>query len=335
MTTDHFQIQRILFPTDFSEFSAQALRHALALTLKFKARLKIVHVIPQVMQPGESLYATSPWVLTPGMRQEVEEEMKKFLAPVREARIDHEIEISEGDPWREIVVAAEEMPADLVVMGTHGRSGVERLVLGSVAEKLIRRLPCPVLTVSHEEGRTWESPGLIKKILCATDFSPTSTEALHFALALASRHEAALTLLHVIETVPELGDPAFPPIPALAALRQEHEREALKNVERSLAQAGSGSVKTETRILLGRAYKEILRIAVEDRTDLIVMGAQGHGPIEHLLSGSNAQHVIRRATCPVLTVRAVRHKERSLDGHAGGLALASVGQRRSGKENPS
>ncbi len=323
MAASSVRIERILFPTDFSPFSARALRHALALTRQFHARLKVLHVIPHVFPAGDSLYSAAPWLLTPEVRHQAEEEMRRFLAPAREARIDHEVEVSEGDSWREIVAAAEEMPADLVVIGTHGRGGIEHLFLGSVAEKLIRRLPCPVLTVCHEEGRTWETPGLLSRILCATDFSPTSSEALDFALALALKQGAEVTLLHVVESVPEFGDPRFPVLPELDRLRQEHEQMSNERLQKLIDGAKGGGGKVEARVAVGRAYKEILRIAALERADLIVVGAQGHGPIEHLLSGSNAQHVIRRATCPVLTVRPLKTAVLSGDAQPRGLALAS------------
>ncbi|MBK5256419.1 MAG: universal stress protein [Vicinamibacteria bacterium] len=322
MTPNPVQIERILFPTDFSPFSSQALRHALALTRKFDARLKVLHVIPQMIQPGDSIYAAAPWLLTPEARQRTEDEMRLFLVPVREARIDHEIEISEGDPWREILASAEQTPADLVVMGTHGRSGLERLFLGSVAEKLIRRLPCSVLTLSHEEGRTWETPGLVTRILCATDFSATSSEALHFALTLAEKNDAEVTLLHVIENVPESEDPRFPANPALSMLREESERLALERLQEAIREADGKTGRVVTRVAVGRAYQEILKLAALEQADLIVVGAQGHGPIEHLLSGSNAQHVIRRATCPVLTARPLQFREDSQKARPGSLALA-------------
>jgi nucleotide-binding universal stress UspA family protein len=175
-----------------------------------------------------------------------------------------------------------------------------------VAEKLVRRLPCPVLTVCHEEGRTWETPGLITRILCATDFSESSLHALEFTLAMAASTQAEVTLLHAVEFVPDLGDAVYRvALPEVQPLRLELQREAAKQLDETLARVRGEdrSVHVTPRVVVGRAYKEILWAATEERADLIVIGAQGHGPIEHMISGSNAQHVIRRATCPVLTVR--------------------------------
>jgi nucleotide-binding universal stress UspA family protein len=316
------QFQRILCPTDFSHFSAQALRHAVALARQFGSRLKVVHVIPQLFPGGESLYASAPWLTTPEIRQRVDQEMKVFLEPLRVARINHEIEIREGDPWREIVAAADEMSADLAVLGTHGRGGLDRLFLGSVAEKLVRRLPCPVFSVSHEEGLTWSAPGLITRIVCATDFSPISLEAFHMALDLARKFRADLTLLHVVENLPDIGDPTYVPILNIGPLRDDLDQGATTRMKALIAEAGDLAAKIEPKVAFGRAYKEVLRCAVEERADLLVIGAQGHGIFEHMFFGSNAQHVIRGATCPVLTVRPQVARLKAMVASATGLTLA-------------
>lgn len=322
MTTPLTPVERILFPTDFSSFSGHALRHALALARRFKARLKVVHVIPQVLPSGDSDYFAAPWIVTPETRQQVDEAMRRFLGPAREARIDYQTEVCEGDPWREIVALAEAMPADLVVMGTHGRGGLEHLFLGSVAEKLIRRLPCPVLTVCHEEGRTWEAPGLVTRIVCATDFSETSADALVMALGFAVEEKAQVTLLHVVESMPDFTNPMYLGLPDLGPLRQDLEEAARERLQKMAASAERPGVMIDHRVVFGRAYREILRVAAEERADLLVIGAQGHGVIEHMLSGSNAQHVIRGATCPVLTVRPLRVRRRA-EPKTTGLTLAA------------
>ena len=322
MATPTARMDRILCPTDFSVFSGQALRHALALARAFRSRLRVVHVIANIVPGAESVYGGAPWLLTAEDRQRVDEEMRAFVEPLREARLDHEIEIREGEPWREIAASAREMEADVVVLGTHGRGGLDHLFLGSVAEKLIRKLSCLVLTVSHEEARTWAAPGLISRIVCATDFSGMSAEALKVAQALAERHQAAITLLHVVENMPELSA-AHRALVDVDVLQQALERGALERLGKAIAAIGAPDLKIEPRAMVGCVYKEILRTAAEERADLIVIGAQGHGFLEHLFSGSNAQHVIRRATCPVLTVRPVATEPKAHDPRLVGLAVAA------------
>jgi len=315
-------MDRILCPTDFSVFSSQALRHAMALARTFHSRLLVVHVIANIVPGVESVYGGAPWLLSAEDRRRVDEEMRALLAPLREARLDHEIEVREGEPWREIAACAREMEADLVVLGTHGRGGLDHLFLGSVAEKLIRKLPCPVLTVSHEGAHTWAAPGLINRIVCATDFSGMSAEALRLAEAIAEKHKAAITLLHVVENMPEVSA-AHRALVDIDVLRQALERGALERLRTVIGDIGATEVRVEPRAIAGCAYKEILRIAAEERADLIVIGAQGHGFLEHLLSGSNAQHVIRRATCPVLTVRPLSVEPKAHDPSLVGLAVAA------------
>ena len=308
MTTTTALFERILLPTDFSGFSSQALRHALALVRKFNARLKVVHVIQGFYPVGDAMLAAAPPVQG---RKMAESDTHAFMAGARDAGIDYDLEIREGNPWREIQAAAAEMPADLVVMGTHGRGGPERFLLGSVAEKLSHRLPCPVMTVGHEEGRAWEAPGLIGRILCATDFSENSERAFRSSLGLAASFGARVTLLHAIEQMPDLGAARYRPVvPDVAPLLKEIERASSERLGKAVdALKGEfADVEVTARLGAGRAYKEIVRTADEERADLIVIGAQGHGLLEHFLSGSNAQQVIRRATCAVLTVRPQKAK---------------------------
>ena len=316
MTASRFE--RILCATDFSPFSGQALRHALALARRFEARLKLVYVIPHVYPGAESMYGAAPWLMTPEVRTRAEEDLKAFALPLREARWNHELEVREGDPWREVADAAVEMQADLVVMGTHGRSGFDRYLLGSVAEKLVRRLPCSVLTVSHEEGHTWSAPGLLKKLLCATDFSPAAEEAGRTAAAIAAHENARLPLVHVVEDAVEFGDPTYLSVGDVGPARQEVERAAEGRLS-AAAEVLSATADVETRLAFGRPHREIVRMAAEEAFDLIVIGAQGHGFLEHMLAGSTAPPVIRGATCPVLTVRP--KKARAASGERG-LALS-------------
>jgi nucleotide-binding universal stress UspA family protein len=218
------------------------------------------------------------------------------------------------------------MEADLVVLGTHGRAGLEHLFLGSVAEKLIRRLPCSVVTVSHEEARTWAAPGLITRIVCATDFSEMSKEALRFGLALAEKHHASMTLLHVVENLPDPKGALTRASVDIDGLRRALEQGAIDRLVKTIEQTGETGVRIQPRAMLGSAHKEILRIAAEERADLIVIGAQGHGLFEHMLSGSNAQHVIRHATCPVLTVRPPGAKAAPHDSRLAALRAVSSGE---------
>ena len=303
-------VRRILCPTDFSIFSARALRHAIALAQRFDARLHVVHVLPPLYPTsGASFYFPAPILAGPELRQGVEDEMRRFVAPADEARVPLETQVRDGQPWREIEAVAGELPADLVVMGTHGTGGFERFLLGSVTEKVLRRLPCPVLTVCHEEGQTWESPGLVRRILCATDLAESSPRTIAYARALALKYDAPVSLLHVVEMATD--SPFAPMLGHMehARLQAELMRLAREKLAQAVAEgAAAPDPVVEARVSVGRASEEILKIATEQRADLIVMGTQGSGPLGRMLFGSTAHQVVRHATCPVLTVRPAPQK---------------------------
>jgi nucleotide-binding universal stress UspA family protein len=302
--TERIQIERILCPTDFSEFSVRALRHATALARRFGARLTVLHVIPQwVPYTHAPAYFPGPMLANPALCRHVEQDVREFAAPAIEAGVPVETMLREAEPWREIQAVAEELPADLVVMGTHGRGGFEQLLLGAVAEKVLRRAPCPVLTVCHEEGRTWEAPGLIRRILCATDLSEASGPTIRYALSLAEEYEAAVTFLHVLEGVPGGDDPAYKELPETASLLRQIESVAREQLRTAIPADARNWCDVSERIVPGRAHQEVLRVAVEESADLIVMGARLHGLFARTILGSTSHRVVREASCPVLTVR--------------------------------
>lgn len=306
---DRIQIDRILCPTDFSLFSSRALRHAVALAERFEARLTLLHVIPQwIPYAGGAAPFPAPPLVGPEINRHIEKDLRAFAGPAEEAGIAVELLVREGDPWREIVAVAEEQPADLVVMGTHGRSGFEQLLLGAVAEKVLHRAPCPVLTVCHEEGRTWEAPGLIRRIVCAIDLSDGSAPILHYALSLAKEYQSALTVLHVLENLPAIDHPAYRELPESAALARQVESVAREQLHRAVPPDAGAWCELSERIGQGRPHRELLRIAAEENADLIVIGAGRHGLLAGAVLGSTSHEVVRRATCPVLTVRPVGHR---------------------------
>ena len=236
MTRSPIEIDRILCPTDFSVFSSRALRHAIAMAQRFEARLTVLHVIPPVLSyGGVPPYSPALAVVSPPLREQIEGELRAFVEPALAARVPTQIDIREGDPWREIERVAGELPADLVVMGTHGRKGLSHLVLGSVTEKVMHRVPCPVLAVGAGQTEPPEAPPY-RRILCPTKLMPASQLAVDFALALAAQSDAAVELLHVIESMPSGADGAdpFEGAPEFAALRERMVAEADAELRRSI-----------------------------------------------------------------------------------------------------
>ena len=206
-----------------------------------------------------------------------------------------------------IVNDAVSRKADLIVMGTHGRRGFKRLLLGSVTETVLRESPCPVLTVPPAAPATSAQAVTFKRILCPTDFSASALLAFGFALDLARQADGVVTLLHVVEWLAEeVRTSPILDVPELANIDQQR-RELGGNAEVRLRGLVATEPQTwsqiETLVGFGRNYREILRVAQAKATDLIVMGAQGRGGVELAFFGSTTQQVVRGAACPVLTVR--------------------------------
>jgi len=302
MTLESLKVARVLCPTDFSVFSAHAFRHALALAHQFRARVKVVHVIPVSASVGGPEFFAMGLPSSAEQQQHAAVEMRRFVEPAMGSGVEVTTEIREGQPWREILAAAHDLPADLVALGTHGRSGFERFLLGSVTERLLALLPCPALTVCHEERRTWESPGVVKRILVATDFSPAAMGAVALALPLAEKARSEVTLLHVIDTLPDASEHVHYAVPELAPLRRALEEQAAPRLQAAAPDILRNGSKVQKRLATGRAPDVVLKIAAEMRADLIVLGTRGHGVLGRLLFGSTSDRVVREATCPVVTV---------------------------------
>lgn len=297
------EIRKILCPTDFSDFSERALEHALVLAKWYGGEVSVLHVIPKVLMPPEAYpYLSEPLVPDPKARERALEELGRFVHRARDMGVATEVRLEEGEAVDEILTLAERLPADLVVMGTHGRRGFERLVLGSVAEKVLRKAACPVMTVAMaREGETTSEQGLFKRILCPIDFSTSSTRALEYALSLAKEADAHLTLIHVLEAALEdAGDmAAF----AVSEYRDFLKRNALERLQQAVPEEAREWCEPECLVASGRSHRQILKVAKEQNTDLIVMGVQGRNAVDLALFGSTTHHVVREANCPVLTIR--------------------------------
>ena len=184
-----------------------------------------------------------------------------------------------GQPAPQILDLATSLPADVIVMGTHGASGFEHLVLGSVTEKVLRKARCPVLTVPPRAHATSALP--FKQLLCAMDFSGSSLAALELASSFAEESGSALTLLHVIEWPwEEPPAPVLQELPpeqatALAEFRRNLTKSATERLERLVPEGVRERCRIMSRVAHGKAYVETLRVAAEDHTDLIVMGVHG------------------------------------------------------------
>lgn len=301
MPSTRVNIENVLCPTDYSEFSARALERAVRLAQWFEARLTALHVIPStspaVMLAGAAGggYVAVPENLLREVRESAEEELRRFVRPHLGAGIAIDTVVVEGEPGREIERVAGDLPADLVVMGTHGRSGWAHLWLGSTTETVMRRTPCPVLAVGRENPGTLG--GLFHRILCAVDLTPASQGTVDLALSFAQENLARVTLLHVAE-----GRAAANGVDA-----------ALEQLRRSGRPARPFCDVTE-RVETGSAAREIVRVAKETRADLVVVGAHSAFGLVPFFLGSTAAEVVRHAPCPVLVSREMKDAEAPREG---------------------
>jgi len=299
------EIRRILCPIDFSDHSRRALDNAIAIARWYEARVTVLHVFSPApvpaMAPGEVVF--EPIILTAVDRDQLLADTKAFADRDDASGVAIEAVVREGTTAGEILDQATSMKADLLVIGTHGRSGFERLLLGSVAEKVLRRASCPVMTVPKRLPEAVQV--LYKRILCPVDFSDSSLRALAYAVSLAQEADGQLVVLHVVAHEFELT--AGMDYDAGMTVRNflETREQALQQRLQEIVAGAPDFSRMESLTTHGKPWREVLRVAAERGSDLIAMGVQGRGVADLLLFGSTTQHVVREASCPVLTLRQV------------------------------
>jgi nucleotide-binding universal stress UspA family protein len=291
------EIRRILCPSDFSGASRRALQQAARLAQRHGSTLVVLHVIASTLPAGSRFSPlTNPALLYPGIRERTRAALRRFVERAGEFALPVEVEVCEGAPAEEILKRAAALPADLLVIGSHGRGRAEKWVLGSVTERVLRRAPGAVMTVPPR-GPLSAGASRLGTILWATDFSPSATAALQHAVSLAYPDRARLLLVHVVPSA-ESGPPGV--TREGAAALGEGPLDALR---RAVSDDVRGRCTVEELVAVGKAHREILRLARENRADLIVMGAQGADALGQMIFGSTVHRVVRMAPCPVLSVR--------------------------------
>jgi nucleotide-binding universal stress UspA family protein len=301
-------IRRILCPVDFSEHSRRALDHALAIAKWYDSAVTVLHVSPLMPVAAYApMSGMPPYVgLTADARHALMRSLEEFAAG-GQASVPVEFEIAEGHAAAVILARAGEISADLLVLGTHGRSGFERWVLGSVTEKVLRKALCPVLTVPTRVTHAAAEPVVLRHIVCAVDFSECSMHALDYAISLAEEAHASLTVVHVIELPPDIPREVHETVMLGPRDRREYialaEEEGRARLTDAVPDRVRALLTVDTALGAGTPYREILRVAAEHSADLIAVGVHGRGAIDRMLFGSTTQHLVRQAACPVLTIR--------------------------------
>jgi len=293
------KIRNILVATDFSPIARNAFDTALRIARAAGARITLAHVVPSqvVIHAGLPVGIRSEVVrLSKALLEKDRRRLEKLVAAARRGRVRASGAMHEGDPPEELLRIVEETKPDVIVIGTHGRGGAAHLLLGSVAEKVVRLAGCPVLVVKRKAPHRGS-------VLAALDASPMATAVASAAAAIAKRLRVRLQVVHAIpgtETMPEsfmagLGTRAWREISEIG------RRRAAEEVGRVLAKA-----KLATRdvwIREGRPQDVIVDAARKARPGLVVVGTHGRRGLARVFLGSVAEAVVRHAAAPVLVVR--------------------------------
>ena len=297
---------KIACTTDMSDFSNGTLAYGSELARVFDAKLYACHVISLPSMATYYGYTgdEGSGKATSQIRDQVTDTFDRMM---KGSSVDWEPLITIGHISDEIARLTREKDLDLVITATHGRSGLKRLLLGSVTERLMRILPCPLLVVGGPEDKiTRPARGQLKfsRILVGCDFSPDSEAAFQYGLSLAQEFQAELHLVHVIE--PPVYVDLDMPGTAIDTEHMETLRDRL-NQKLSLLVPMEARHWCEPRISLleGLPYEVLAHYAERNEIDLVVLGARGYSLVEKLFIGSTTDRVVRRTLCPVLSVRRI------------------------------
>jgi nucleotide-binding universal stress UspA family protein len=292
------EIKLIVCPIDFSEFSIRAYDYALSLAEHYRAKLVAQHIVELWRYPyaeyvaAQGNYAEFCRALSEGGKEKLREFVKKHTRD----QIQPELAVHEGTAPDSILSFAQERKADLIVMGTHGRRGYDRMVLGSVTDRVMRTAPCPVVAICkppHEStvaGEERHRVHHLNRILFCTDFSENSERALNYAISAAAEYNSELTLLHVLEGTPT------------SSKMEEAIATTTQQLDKLIPEERRKTLKIKTTVRIGKPYPEIIQLALEAQIDLVVMGVHGRGALDLAVFGSTTNRVVQLGPCPVLAV---------------------------------
>jgi nucleotide-binding universal stress UspA family protein len=286
-------IKKILVPVDFSEPSKQAVNYGLSLALQYNARLVLTHIVPSNVGMVYT-FPTESFTFEKEQSAFAKDMLPDLVPPEYRERVNLETIVKIGSVQDELLGIVRNDKVDLVVMGTHGRNAFERFLLGSLTERMLRKVSVPILTVSHLNPASElhaAGPVPLRNVLYATDLADSAEVGLKFSLELARGAGARLTVLHVLKATEMIYW-------ELEILRED----TLKRLQLSIPERWCEGVTVNPLLTEGDAYREILRVADEERTDLIVLNLQGKSLVERALLGSTAERVIRSAHVPVLSI---------------------------------
>jgi nucleotide-binding universal stress UspA family protein len=293
------KIKLILCPIDFSEFSISAYQHALSVAEHYQAKLVAQHVVELWRHPAAGFVASAELYeeYSQALRESGKKQLQEFVENHTHDEIQPELVVQEGVAADSILSFAQLQKADVIVMGTHGRRGFDRLMLGSVTDRVMRTAPCPVLAASKPPhgsvaaGRERGHVHHLSRILFCADFSENSERALKYAISATAEYDAELTLLHVLEGAPSL------------AKTEEAMAVAAERLDKLIPPEGRKTLKIKTAVRIGKTYAQIIQLAEEAQIDLVTMGVRGRGALDVAVFGSTTYRVMQLGSCPVLVVR--------------------------------
>lgn len=302
---------RLLVPLDFSLCSEGALAYALDAAVRFGAELHVVHVAPGQggVTPARPLPDPGETDLMQRLKAVAEHQLA-FLDDEEQHRVSLVYHVVHDEAVAQTITAyARDLEVSLVVMGTHGRQGMKRLLLGSVAERVLRLAGCDVLTIRTRKGAPYEGVQ-IRRIVAPVDFTEASLAALRRARELAFRYGATLDVLHVVEPLPFLGlHIGMLTAEDLVPNFMERVRTGLR---RFVDQAEGPDVPVASHLLEGHADLRILEFASQQEADLIVMASHGRTGVERFFLGSVTERVVHGTECPVYVIHASDTQQRGL-----------------------
>lgn len=290
-TVSRIALQNVLFATDFSPFSDAALPYAVSIARQYGGKVFATHVVPT---GSYNLVPPDTWPMA--VENEGERDSYRIdHLEMKLATVPHDILMKVGDVWPVLSTLIEEDNIDLLVLGTHGRTGLSKLMMGSVAEEIFRQTQCPVMTVGPEVPSR-DGPGIkFTNILFVTDFTQASKAGLRYAISLAEESQATISLLHCLEK-PAVGSVDL----------NSNSAFVMRELEQLVPKDAEPWCKTQCFVEYGDRAESIVAFAEKHHVDLIVMGvraATGNPEIGTHLANRTAHNVVSHATCPVLTVR--------------------------------
>jgi nucleotide-binding universal stress UspA family protein len=295
----------IIVPTDFSTTSREALPYAYKFALAYGSKITLLHAITmfeydpydpkQNFSSLDEIYAN----LKASADASCIEIIQDAHNQSNELRLEKVTE--RGISAREVIIDyAKENDADLIIMATHGRSGISNVLLGSVTEKVIQSAPCPVVAVKKPQHADLKKL-LFNNILVPTDFSESSRNAMEYALGIAKKFRSRVSVMHAVDI---RFNPAYyaAGVESIFELDPDIKPRIQARLEAFLQSFDLSGATVTTHVTDGKSHREIVKTAQIKQHDLIVMSTSGHDEIADYLIGSTTDRVIKRAPCPVLVV---------------------------------